>query len=77
MFPRKETVERLRQEYPVGCRVELIEMNDPYNQKLKPGCRGSVTHIDDAATIHVAWDCGSSLGVAFNEDRCRRIDEND
>ena len=29
LFPRKETVERLRQEYPAGCRVELLRMDDP------------------------------------------------
>ena len=25
---RRETVERLRREYPVGCRVELVQMDD-------------------------------------------------
>ena len=31
------TVKRLKEEYPVGCRVELIHMEDPYNRKLTPG----------------------------------------
>ena len=26
---RKETLDRLRKEYPVGCRVELTMMSDP------------------------------------------------
>lgn len=26
---RRETVKRLRREYPVGCRVELVQMDDP------------------------------------------------
>lgn len=37
-FPSKETVERLRKQYPHGCRVELVRMNDPY-ATLKPGDR--------------------------------------
>ena len=71
----KETLERLRKEYPVGCRVELTKMNDPYRIDLVPGCKGTVKSIDDTGTIHVRWDIGSSLGVVYGEDSCRRIDK--
>ena len=67
------TVKRLKEEYPVGCRVELIHMEDPYNRKLTPGCRGTVRIVDDIGTIHVDWDCGSRLGVAYGEDSCRKV----
>ena len=70
----KETVERLRQAYPVGCRVELIMMRDPYSTRPCVGDKGTVIHVDDIGTVHVAWDCGSSLGVVFGEDACKRID---
>lgn len=69
------TLARLKEQYPVGCRVELISMDDPYNTKLVPGCRGTVRCVDDAGTIHVRWDCGSSLGVVYGEDHCRRVDD--
>jgi hypothetical protein len=49
-------------------------MSDPWNTKLTEGCEGTVTSVDDIGTIHVAWDCGSSLGVVYGEDSCRRID---
>ena len=71
------TVKRLKEEYPVGCRVELIHMEDPYNRKLTPGCRGTVRIVDDIGTIHVDWDCGSGLGIAYGEDSCRKVVEND
>ena len=70
----KETVQRLRERYPEGCRVELVSMNDPWNTKLREGCLGTVTGVDDVGTIHVSWDCGSSLGVVYGEDSCRRVD---
>lgn len=76
-FPSRETVERIRREYPVGCRVELVHMNDPYNTRLTPGCRGTVISVDAIGTIHVAWDCGSGLGVAYGEDSCRKVVEDD
>ena len=50
-------------------------MDDPYCQDLKPGMLGTVMQVDDIGTIHVSWDCGSSLGVVFGEDSCTRIDE--
>lgn len=71
----KETLKRLRKEYPAGIRVELVHMDDPYNAKIFPGARGTVVSVDDIGTIHVRWDCGSSLGVVYGEDRCRVIKE--
>ncbi len=70
----EKTLASLREQYPKGCRVVLIHMNDPWNGKLTVGCEGTVVSVDDIGTIHVAWDCGSSLGVVYGEDSCRRID---
>ena len=70
----KETLERLRKDYPAGARVELICMDDPYNRKLHPGSIGTVKSVDDMGTIHVRWDCGSNLGVVYGEDSCRVIE---
>lgn len=69
----EKALELLRKEYPVGCRVELVRMNDQYQKKPAPGDRGTVKSVDDIGTIHVSWDCGSSLGVAYGEDSCRRL----
>lgn len=74
---RKETLERLRKQYPAGARVELTHMNDPWNTRLHEGCRGTVVAVDDIGTIHVAWDCGSSLGVVYGEDSCKVVTEDD
>lgn len=30
---REETLKRLREEYPKGCRVELVHMDDPYERR--------------------------------------------
>ena len=70
-----DALARLRVQFPKGSRVELVSMSDPWNTKLVPGCRGTVTVVDDIGTIHVSWDCGSSLGVAWGEDSCRRVEE--
>ena len=71
----KETLQALRERYPAGTRVELVHMDDPFNTKLTPGCRGTVRSVDDIGTIHVRWDCGSGLGVVYGEDVCRKVVE--
>lgn len=70
----KHVVDRLKAEYPAGTRVELIRMEDEYS-RLRPGDKGTVTGVDDIGTIHVSWDCGSGLGIAYGEDLCRKISE--
>ncbi len=71
-LPSKETIEALRNQYPVGCRVELLRMDDPQAPSI--GTKGTVIGVDDLASIMVSWDDGSGLSVAYGEDRCRRAD---
>jgi len=47
-------------------------MNDPYS-KLKPGDQGTVSFVDDIGTVHINWDCGSSLGVGYGIDVIRKL----
>ena len=65
-------IKRIKETYPAGTRVELVFMQDEY-RTLKPGEKGTVTGVDDIGTIHVDWDCGSSLGVAYGEDYVVKI----
>lgn len=73
----KEMLQNLRERFPKGTRVELVSMDDPYNTKLVPGCRGTVIAVDSIGTIHVSWDCGSSLGVVYGVDSCRKVETPD
>ena len=70
-FPSREIVERLRKTYPKDAVVELVRMNDEHAPP--PGTRGTVTGVDDIGTIHVCWQNGSGLGVAYGEDVCRIV----
>ena len=71
-----EMLKQLKEYYTAGTRVILIRMSDPYTN-LRQGDRGTVMMVDDIGTIHVNWDRGSTLGVVFGEDECRRIEENE
>ena len=75
LVPNDEIITYLRKLFPKGCRVELIRMDDPQAPPI--GTKGTVTHVDDIGTIHVAWDNGSSLGIAYNADSCRKLKEGD
>lgn len=70
-FARPDEVKRLRQQYPVGCRVELLNMDDV--QAPPVGTRGTVKGVDDSGSILVSWDNGSGLNVVFGVDSCRKV----
>lgn len=61
-FPSKAYLEQLRKTYPVGTKVQLISMRDEKYPVL-PGTIGEVTGIDDAGSIHMKWENGSSLAL--------------
>lgn len=72
-FPSPEIVAHIREIYPEGCRVKLVYMDeDPYS-RLAPGDLGTVSTVDDAGTIFVNWDCGSTLGIVYGIDVIRKL----
>ncbi len=70
-YPGRNLVNKLREEYPEGCQVELIKMDDP--QAPCPGTEGIVVGVDDAGSIMIEWDDGSSLSAVYGKDIVRRI----
>ena len=51
----RQTLERLRKEYPAGTRVELIRLDDPY-RKIPSGPIGTVDYVDDSEQLPKGWD---------------------
>ena len=72
-FPSRETVERLRREYPAGTRVELVRMNDM--QAPPVGTIGEVLGVDDTGSLMMRWSNGSGLNVVYGEDLVRKVEE--
>ena len=70
-FPNRKIVAKLKEKYPEGCRVKLVEMDDKYAPPI--GTKGTVSFVDDTGSIFVNWDTGSSLAVVYGKDKCRRV----
>lgn len=70
-FPSRETVERVRKQYPSGTRVELVRMDDI--QAPPVGTLGTVLGMDDTGSLLMKWDNGSGLNVVYGEDLVRKI----
>lgn len=62
---RKEK-DRLREMYPDGTRVKLIQMDDV--QAPPKGTLGTVVGIDDTGSLLMKWDSGGSLSVLYGVD---------
>ena len=69
----KEALRALRERYPKGTRVELVQMDDA--QAPPVGTMGTVRGVDDMGSIMVAWDNGCGLSVAYGADICRKVVE--
>lgn len=69
----EKDLNKIKAKYPEGSRVKLVSMDDPYS-KLEAGDKGTVKFVDDAGTVHIAWDKGSSLGACvLDGDIIKRI----
>ena len=55
---RPEQLKHLRETYPAGTRVELVQMDDA---------------LDDTGSLLVNWDNGSGLNVIWGVDVVRKV----
>lgn len=67
-FPSRKEVERLRSIYPPGRIVMLVEMHDE-SQAPPEGMVGEIRGVDDAGSVLVRWDDGSSLSLIPSVDK--------
>ena len=70
-FPSRETVDRVRRDYPKGTRVELLRMDDVQAPPI--GTLGTVLGVDDTGSLLMCWDNGSGLNVVYGEDLVRKV----
>jgi len=71
MGPDPYVIAALREVFPKGTRVELVQMDDP--QAPPPGTKGTVIGVDAIGSIMVKWDNGSGLNVVYGADICKKI----
>lgn len=70
----KEKLDFIKNRYPIGTRIKLNYMDDPY--AVPSGTLGTIDYIDDEGQIGVSWDNGSSLSLLYGVDKFEIIDIN-
>lgn len=71
---RSQEAKRYKEQYPLGTRIVLNQMSDPF-APVPSGTKGSVKYVDDMGQIHMHWDNGRSLAVIPGEDSFRKLTE--
>ena len=74
MYIDRNLVQRMKEQYPAGTRIELDYMGDD-PRPIEPGTRGTVRVVDDMGTVHCDFDNGRRLGLVPGEDFFHAITE--
>ena len=72
MLYHRNFVDRMRELYPRGTRVEVVSLCNE-EEHLKPGMKGTVVAVDDQPALLVDWDNGSSLSLLIGKDHFRVV----
>ena len=72
MYIDENLVQRMKNTYTPGTRIELDYMGDD-PRPIAPGTKGTVKIVDDIGTVHCVFDNGRYLGLIPGEDRFHTI----
>ena len=72
---KPEELQRIKETYPPGTRVELVEMDDAQAPPI--GTQGTVRGIDGTGSLLMRWDTGSSLNVIWGVDKVKILSKPD
>jgi len=70
-LPNRTQIAEQRKAYPVGCRIELVKMDDCQAPPI--GTQGTVLGVDDIGSLIIRWDNGSSLHALYGVDEVKRV----
>lgn len=73
-LPTRAQVERIRKQYPVGTKVRMLHMTDPF-EPIASGTVGTVAYVDDAGSVHMKWQNGRTLAFIPGEDTVEIIEK--
>ena len=59
-------VQRIKDKYPSGTRIELVSMSGEVD--MPRGLHGTVNFVDDIGQLFMTWDNGRSLALIPDED---------
>ena len=73
-LPTRAQVETIRKQYPVGTKVRMLHMTDPF-EPIAAGTVGTVAYVDDAGSVHMKWENGRTLAFIPGEDSVEIIEK--
>lgn len=71
---RNVLLDRLKEKYPIGQRVELVRMAKPQSS-YSSGLQGTVRKINPDGGLRVNWDNGVSSTIEYGTDDIKPINQ--
>lgn len=72
-FCTPDALEELKRTFLPGDQVRLLETMSKEPMPVMAGSLGKVIGVDDIGSIHVSWDCGSSLALIPGLDHFEKV----
>lgn len=71
----QKEIEEAKEKYKPGMKLKLLK--EMYDEKysVPVGEIGIIDFVDDIGTIHINWECGSSLGLIPNVDKFEEVEK--
>lgn len=71
----QKLVEEIKLKYKPGMKLRLLKEMANEKNSIPVGEIGTIDFVDDVGTIHINWECGSSLGLIVNDDKFEEVEK--
>lgn len=71
----EQKIDIIKEKYKSGMKLKLLEEMIDEKHSVPIGEIGVVDYVDDIGTIHIKWECGSSLDLIPDVDKFEEVEK--
>lgn len=71
----QKEIDEIKEKYKPGMKLKLLKEMYDEKKSVPVGEIGTIDFVDDIGTIHINWECGSSLGLIPDVDNFEEVEK--